>query len=223
MNLYHGDCLEVLPSLEGGSVDLIVTDPPYGISYKSHARKVSRSYERIQGDSDLTWLKPFAGECYRLLKENTHLYSFIRYDTYCAFYEAFREAGFTMKRTLLWIKGAPSAGDLVGDYAPLEEWIIFAQKGRRALNGGRDSNVLSFRKVASTALVHPNQKPLPLLEFLIKKSSNEGEVVLDPFAGSGSTVLAALRCNRDAIGVEVSEEFFRKMEYRAKKFHPTNK
>lgn len=102
-------------------------------------------------------------------------------------------------------------GDLYGAYAGQYENILFAQKGRRLLNEidgiKRHPDVLHFDRVPPNKLLHSHQKPVDLLEFIIKKSSNEGEIVLVPFCGSGSECVAALSTNRKFISFEIEKEF----------------
>lgn len=110
---------------------------------------------------------------------------------------------------MIWKKNNHGTGDLYGNYSEQYEMIIFAAKGNRKLNGSRDSNVLEFDKVASANLVHSCEKPVDLLEYLIKKSSDAGEMVADPFAGSGSTLVAAKNAGRKYWGCELDMENYR--------------
>jgi len=203
----QGDCLKLLPQTVAESADLILTDPPYAIHYRSNRRVARPKFDHIAGDQPGDWMEEFARQAFRVLKPNRHLYCFCRYDTYPRFYHAFESAGFTMKRTLIWVKNNHGSGDLKGDYAPKDEWIIFAQKGRRTLFGKRAFNILPFDKVPSAELLHPTQKPVPLLKYLIEKSTDKGEVILDPFAGVLSTAVAAVELKRSFIAVETSREF----------------
>ena len=111
------------------------------------------------------------------------------------------------KSLLVWVKNNHGSGDLKGDYAPQTEYIIYANgNGKRKLNGKRVCNVLNFKKTKNQ--LHPTEKPVDLLQFLIEKSTKEGETVLDCFAGSGSTGLAAKNCNRKYVLIEKDEQYF---------------
>lgn len=199
------------------SVDLIVTDPPYAISYRSNRRTVLPKFNHIALDNSRDWIDEFCKSSYRVLKQNSHLYCFCRWDTYPYFFVALQSAGFNMKRTLVWVKDNHGSGDLRGDYAPQDEWIIFAVKGRKNLVAPRISNVIEIPKIASSKLVHPTEKPVDLLKVLISKSTQPREyssdlvpqaTILDPFMGSGSTGLAAIKLGHRFIGIEIDEEYF---------------
>ena len=115
---------------------------------------------------------------------------------------------FDFKNILVWIKNNHTAGDLTGAYGKKTEFIIYASKGRHELNGNRDVDTLFYDRVVGNNQVHQNQKPIDLLEFLINKSSNFGETVLDCFMGSGSTGVACLQTNRNFIGIELDEKYY---------------
>ena len=201
--LYHGDCLEVMKDIPDGSVDMTLTDPPYGMSFQSDYRK--NKYDKIKGDSDLDWLDDFVNEIYRVSKSNTAHYVFCSFHHIDKFKQAI-EHKFKIKNILTWVKNNTSMGDLKGDFAPKTEFVIFFHKGRKLINGKRDSNVLEFKRTQNK--LHPTQKPVDMLEFMIEKFSDESEVILDPFMGSGSTGVACLNTNRNFIGIELDETYF---------------
>ena len=115
---------------------------------------------------------------------------------------------FKFKNILIWIKNNHTAGDLKGAYGKKTEFIIYAVKGRHILNGNRDVDTLYYNRVVGKQQLHQNQKPVDLLEFLISKSSNFGETVLDCFMGSGSTGVACQNTNRDFIGIELEPKYY---------------
>ncbi len=183
------DCFKFLPKLPDECVDLVLTDPPYGIDYQSNRRVAREKLPKFEGDVDLSWLPRFVEEIDRVLKPNRHFYCFTRFDTYPVFYKAISER-FKIKNCLIWVKNNHGSGDLKGAYAPQSEMIIFAAKGRRELFGPRESDVLQYNNVPSALRAHATQKPVDLLRLLIEKSTLPEEVVLDPFGGTGSTGLA---------------------------------
>jgi len=114
-------------------------------------------------------------------------------------------AFFNIKNILIWEKNNHGSGDLQGDYAPQYEMIIFCSNGAKKLNGGRDSNILKARKIASEN--HPTEKPVNLIAYLIEKSSRKGEIVLDTFAGSYSTARAAVETGRNFLCFEIDADY----------------
>lgn len=205
-----GDCLKLMAEMPPASVDLIVTDPPYGIEYESNGGPRSadadiRQRTKVIGDGavDPQWFRA----CFRALKENTAAYFFSCFDSFTDFRSGIIDAGFTVKTTLIWNKGNCGMGDLTGDYGNQTELCLYAVKGRRSLSGSRDRNILEFQRPCDAARIHPTQKPTDMLRYLIRKSSEKGQLVMDPFSGSGSTGVAALMEGRDFIGYEIREDY----------------
>lgn len=205
--VFHGNNMDVLGSMPDETVDLILTDPPYNINYKSNRRVKNAKFKHLQNDNSGDWIPKFAQEAFRVLKNDRHMYCFCRHDTYPQFITALQDAGFKLKRTLIWVKNNHGSGDLKGDYAPQDEWIIYCHKGRRELFGGRSSNVLFYSKLSTKQMTHSTEKPVELLKFLIQKSTKRGELVMDPFAGSGSTMHAAKELERFYCVMELSPEY----------------
>ena len=195
--------MDTMKNIKDESIELIVTDPPYGMSFRSNHR--SDRYDSIHWDDDLDWLDDWTEEAYRILGKDSHMYMF------CSFHRVDRfkvsiEKHFVLKNILIWEKNNTSMGDLLGDYAPKYEMILFATKGRRLLNGGRDPNIFTFARTGNK--LHPTQKPVELISYLIGKSSDEGDIVYDPFMGSGTTAEAATVANRKYIGSEIDEVYY---------------
>lgn len=203
MNLLHGDCLELMKSIPDNSVDLVLADPPYGMNFVSNYRK--EKYNKIQNDDSFFLSDELLKNIYRITKNNSHLYVFCSFHLIGEFKHALGKF-FTVKNVIIWEKNNTSMGDLSGDYAPKYEMIIYCHKGRRTLNGGRDPNIIKYKRTGNKN--HPTEKPVDLLEFLISKSSNEGETVLDFTMGSGSTGVAAKNLNRKFIGIEQDDKYF---------------
>ena len=123
------DCMEGFKLLNNESIDLIISDPPYGVNYQNNY--TLHKYNKIKNDNKDNY-KWFINECYRVLKNNSHIYLFTRFDKYPQHYYDLIEAGFNIKNVLIIEKGhIGGIGDLKGSYANNAEWIIFAQKGRR--------------------------------------------------------------------------------------------
>lgn len=110
-------------------------------------------------------------------------------------------------------------GDLKGSFAPRYEAIIFATKGRYELPGKRPDDLIACAKVGNQSLTHPNEKPVALLEQLIEATTIPGALILDPFAGSGSTLAAAAKTGRQYIGIEIDKQYSKLAAARAAEHH----
>jgi DNA modification methylase len=207
VTLYLGDCRDILPTLPKASVHLIVTDPPYGVKWRSNMRAERFDFIAWDGDADAA----IAGLelAVPILANNRHIYVFGRY-----------ELGIPLLRSrveLIWDKQLHGAGDLTMPYGPQHEYIQFALVRRNrdgpTVHSGelagrlRRGSILSFEKVNGAVMRHPTEKPVPLLRELIEMSSRIGETVLDPFAGVGSTLVAAQLEGRKSIGIELEEKY----------------
>lgn len=148
------DCMALFPLLPDGCVSMILTDPPYGISYQNHFAK--QHHPVLMGDCGIDYIC-FAEESYRILKENAHAYFFTRFDCYPYHIQCLQQAGFLIKNCLIVEKGTVGGiGDLRGSYANNTEWIIFCQKGRREFN---HTTLMGNKK--SGEVVHPGSDPVP--------------------------------------------------------------
>ena len=217
--IIQSDCLLVLKKLPSNSIDAIITDPPYGISYHGTRRKdKARWFNRIANDTApyIWWLHDAA----RVLKPGGVLLCFTRYDTEEAFRFAIRLAGMEPKTQVIWDKGVHAVGDCRGDFGLRHENVIFAVKGRFAFPGRRPVSVLRVPRLASARLTHPNEKPVELLQQLVETTTRPGDLILDPFLGSGTTAVAAKTLGRRYIGVELDPGFIRAAKARVAAIAP---
>lgn len=205
VQLWLGDAREVLPTLT--TVDLVVTDPPYGVKWVSNFR--TESFGDMVGDADTEAGYAAIQLALSILKHGRHLYVFGPFD-----YSGLP----VVNCELIWDKaGMIGMGNLTLPYAPAHERIAFGvyvpsaknrQDGKGRLSARmRRGSVLRYPRPNSRAVRHPSEKPVPLLRELIESSSCFGETVLDPFAGSGSTLVAAVLEGRKAIGIEIEERW----------------
>jgi len=198
VRLIQGDCLDVLRTLEPDSVDAVVTDPPYGIGYHSNHYKGKNPHAPVTNDWNFQ-VGLFLQECSRVLKDGGAMYLFCRWDVTPLWLPYVGRAGLKVKTVVAWVKDNWSAGDLNGCFGNQYEQILFITKGRHLLRGRRWSNVWEFPRVPAAKMLHPTQKPVPLLERAIQASTDEGDFVVDCFAGSGSTGEAAQRTGRKCL------------------------
>lgn len=199
----HWDCLDVMKQMPDNSVDLVLTDPPYGMSYVSSWRK--QKHKAIQDDNNLERVSGWIKQLYRVQKDNTHAYIFCNDYGIGVFREEARRAWYTVKRTLVWVKNNHTSWDLTGDYANKTEFCVFLHKGRRGLNLWRDANVLYFDR--EECKEHPTVKSTEMMRYLIEKSSKKQELVFDPFAWSWTTWVACKELWRNFVMIEKEKEY----------------
>lgn len=210
MELYNGDCLEIMKSIPSGSIDLVLTDPPYLINYKTNHRK-NKNHDfctAIENDSNEQLIKDYILECYRILKPNTAMYMFCNCNRVDFFKQELTRGGFVIKNMIIWVKNNHTAGDLRAQFGKKYEIIFLVNKGRKFFNGERLSDVWEFDRVVGKNQVHQNQKPVDLLMQCIEKHSDIGDVVFDGFMGSGSTGVACKNTGRNFIGIELDSNYF---------------
>ena len=217
--LIHGDCLEEMRKLadDGVKVDMICTDPPYLMNYKTGRRK-DKTHDfckPIANDTNFELIKDIMPLLFELLNQGGAIYMFCNAN-YIDYFKQQIEQHFALKNILIWVKNNWSAGDLKGAYAKQTEFILYAVKGRHILNGARDTDTLYYNRVVGNMQLHQNQKPVDLCKYLINKSSNENDTVLDCFMGSGSTGVACANLNRKFIGIELDNDYFKIAEKRIK-------
>lgn len=218
--LIHADCLEYMTTMEDECVDLIVTDPPYLMDYKTGRRtihrdkydiareeKVHKFETTIDGDNNPDLISNYIKECYRILKPNTAMYMFCNSNK-VAFFVDELEKNFTLRNIIVWVKNNHTAGDLRYAFGKKYEFIILVNKGEAPFHGRRLSDVWMFDKVVGKEQLHQNQKPVDLLKQCIEKHSVPGALVFDGFAGSASTAVAAQASNRQYICIEKDEEYY---------------
>lgn len=205
----HGRWEDHVDALDDESVALVLTDPPYGMAYRSNFR--SRRHDEIVGDGDETDAMRAAEEMAQAmmpkLKTDAHFMCFCRgAREWSILAERLESVGYHVKGELVWIKNNTGMGDLVGSFAPQFEMIVHAAKGKPTLYR-RESNVQMADRVSTDR--HPTEKPTALLQTLIEATTAAGELVVDPFGGVASTLVAAIECGRRAWGCEVDETYHR--------------
>lgn len=206
INLIHGDCLEEIKKIPDGSIDLILTDPPYGISYQSNMRVKTKKFDVLENDSGDMRLNCY-DEFYRILNDNTACLVFCSYKNFAKDMIKLEQI-FTIKNVIIWSKGGGGIGDLKHSLSTDYEICIVAHKGKCKIRGKRIGSVWSYKKVNPSKMVHATEKPVNLLSDLMLKFSDSGCVVFDPFMGSGSTGLACVNTNRKFIGIELDKNYF---------------
>lgn len=206
--VWHGRAEDVLPGLPRNSVDLLATDPSYGVDWQSNRRTVRLS--KLAGDDGSLDLAGIIRLALPALRRHRHVYIFGPFDP--------TDLPLCGVTSLIWDKGKTGTGDLTSPWGPSHEPITFATYEISKANRGKGYGRLAARLRAGTVLRvprknsgqvgrHPTEKPVRLMRQLVEASSCIGETVLDPFAGSGSTLVAAVLSGRKAIGVECDERY----------------
>ena len=197
------DCLDILKQLPDKCIDLVLTDPPYGMSFQSNYRQ--EKYNHIENDNNLDWLGDWCEQINRIKKDDAHIYIFCSWHNVDVFKRTI-EQFFPVKNILIWEKNNTGMGDLANDYAPQYEMCLYCNPSNKPLNGRRDSNILRYARTQNE--LPPTQKPIELFSFLVTKSTNENDLVLDCFSGSGTTAVACHNLKRRFICVEKDPEYW---------------
>jgi site-specific DNA-methyltransferase (adenine-specific) len=205
--IIQGDCLQIMQDIPSNSIDLVVTDPPYLVNYRS---RDGRSYQNDDWNNT-SWLKPAFREVYRVLRQNSFCVSFYGFIKAERFIWAWKDSGLRVLDHLVWVKHYPSSAGFVRRY---HESAYILAKGRPDKPRTLLPSVQPWRYTGNT--LHPTQKPLMVILPLIQAFSKVGDTVLDPFAGSGTTAMAAKQLGRNYIGIELDQEYSRIAQDRLK-------
>lgn len=216
----HGDSTVLTQNIEG-PVHCIITDPPYGMDYESERAKTENGEKftkKLDNDGDLDGaLGTFLSAMFPLVEQtpdDADMYVFTRWSLLQPWIDAVNALEpFVVQNVLVWDKVQKAMGDIWANWDYSFEFIIYAKKGRRLLPRRR-SSILTFERVHAKHYIHPTEKPVALMEELIRMSTSPGELIVDPFSGSGATIVAAERLGRNAIGIEKDPDHFRRSSAR---------
>jgi site-specific DNA-methyltransferase (adenine-specific) len=199
------DAVEWLRRLDDGSVDLVITDPPYESLEKHRAVGTTTRLKHSKASSN-DWFAIFPNarfpelfrELYRVLAKNGHFYLFSDQETMFAAKPIAEQAGFRFWKPIVWDKAKLGLGY---HYRAQYELVLFFEKGKRRLADLSVPDVLRYPRIHGG---YPSEKPVGLGEIFVRQSSSPGELVVDPFMGSGSTGVAALALGRRFYGNDIS-------------------
>lgn len=198
-----GDCVQVMRRMPSASVDFVLTDPPYLVRYRS------RSGQTIANDDRDDWLEPAFAEIYRVLKPGSFCVSFYGWNAADKFILAWRKAGFRIVGHIVFRKRYASSARFLEHR---HEQAYLLAKGDASPPAHPIADTLDWTYTGNR--LHPTQKPVQVLRQLICSLSTADAVVLDPFCGSGSTLVAALKCGRAYVGIELAKKHFRTTDMR---------
>lgn len=220
IKLINGDCLEEMKNIPDGSVDMILTDIPYGEVSKNGKDRARysgqlRKIDKHKADIVTFEVKSFLNETARVATGG--IYIFCGIEQLGEIYSFFVKRKDFMVRQCAWKKTNPAPVNGQHMWLSSFENCVFAKKRKTKFNQSCKSSVWEYPTGRSK--VHPTEKPLALFEYLIKSSSDEGDTVLDMCMGSGTTGVACKNLNRNFIGIELDKEYF---EIAKKRINGTN-
>jgi site-specific DNA-methyltransferase (adenine-specific) len=201
------DAVEWLQSMPAGSVDLVVTDPPYESLEKHRAIGTTTRLKHSKASSN-DWFAIFPNarfpelfrEVYRVLRKDRHFYMFCDQETAFLAKPMAEAAGFKFWKPVIWDKKRIGMGY---HYRSRYEFILFFEKGKRKLNDLGVADIIECPRVYNG---YPTEKPVEVSDVLIRQSTQAGELVIDPFMGSGSAGVAAIRAGRIFSGSDLCAE-----------------
>jgi len=209
------DAITWLRAQPSASVDLLITDPPYESLEKHRAIGTTTRLKHSKASSN-NWFQVFPNarfgelfdETFRVLKRHSHFYLYCDAETMFVAKPAAERAGFRFWKPLVWDKRTIGMGY---HYRARYEFILFFEKGKRKLNDLGVADVISVPRIHRG---YPAEKPAAVSEVLVRQSSEPGDVVADPFMGSGSVGVAAVRLGRRFVGTDLNPEAVRLSESR---------
>ncbi|QUM81894.1 site-specific DNA-methyltransferase [Moritella sp. 5] len=205
MKLHKLDAVDWLKTLPSESIDLVITDPPYE-SLEKHRKIGTTTRLKNSAGSSNQWFDIFPNsdfpalveQIYRVLKNNSHFYLFCDQETMFVIKPIAEDFGFKFWKPIVWDKCAIGMGY---HYRARYEFILFFEKGKRKLHDLGMPDVLQEKRVWRG---YPTEKPVPLIEKLITQSSSVDDLVIDPFFGSGATLIAAANLGRRSEGADIA-------------------
>jgi len=216
VKLYHGDSAKLIDKLKPESVAMVLLDPPWGAAAGAESigmrRALALSTEgaMVNDQSSASQLLDNISKgLLKALVPDCHIYMFFDQLSIPRCVKFLEDMGFRVQiPSCIWVKEHHTMTDFQNSYAGKYESFLFASRGKRSLNFFRN-NIFEYGRPDVKGTHHPTEKPEDLIEELIKNSTQEGELVLDPFCGSGSTLRAALKCNRRSVGFELEERWYK--------------
>jgi site-specific DNA-methyltransferase (adenine-specific) len=226
--LYKNDTIEVMKTLPDNSVDIIITDPPYGVIGTSDG--YNQEWDTFESESHFwEFTTEWLNQCYRIMKDGAPMYIFFAQKRMFDLKNVLDKCNFTFKRMLIWHHpnlARPTRNMYIWTYDP----IFYVIKGKKPnyfdASFTQKENVDVFRYAKpqnwrnGKKRLHPCEKPLELIKILITNSSQMGDMVVDPFGGSGTTAIASEELGRRWITMELDEEYCETIKTRFSSKHP---
>jgi site-specific DNA-methyltransferase (adenine-specific) len=202
-----GDCIELLKEVPDNSVDMVFTDPPYKMTKTSNSCRPNYMPDGYVIGNQLPDVSLWMKEVFRVMAPNTHFYTFTNRNDLRKYLNVAEDVGFGFHNIINMIKDTKMPNRW---YLKYTEPLLFFRKGKaKPINDMTSRDYEMVNMVKGEDKLHPTQKPLTFVEKIIKNSSNEGDVVLDPFSGSGTTALACENTNRKWLCIEKDAAHYR--------------
>jgi DNA modification methylase len=186
--------------MDGNKADMVFTDPPYGVNYQSNMRTKSEKFDVIKNDDSFLDIVPIIE-----IASNGWVFIWTTWKVIDTWIEKTKGLGF-MTNMIIWFKGGGGIGDLKKTFSTDYEVALVWNRGKE-LKGKRIGSVWSINKDSSSSYLHPTQKPVALAEEAIDKTTNNADIVLDLFGGSGSTLIAAEKSARKCYLMELDPKY----------------
>lgn len=214
--LLQGDCLELIKKIPNESIDMIVTDPPYKITARGNGGNSGGMFQKKEVNNGKVFktndleIEDWLPEFYRVLKEQSHCYIMTNNKNITHYLDVIDKSDFHFIKCLIWVKDNKIMGQT---YMSQFEYIIMCRKGsHKRINDCGVSDVLQIpnkkMKGDNNKTIHDTEKPVELTNILIKNSSNDGDLIFDPFMGIGGAGVSAVSLGRNFIGIELDDNYF---------------
>lgn len=231
INLYNGDCLEIMKQIPDGSIDCVITDPPYNISQKNFCVDRSKaksaimrrdkplnydfgSWDNMERQEFLEFTKNWLLECIRVLRDGGTIISFFNKEDISYLGWTGQENGMRTRTIFTWHKTNPVPSFRKVNYLSACEYAWIGSKGQKpwTFNFGLQKEMHNFYETCNSSgykqTEHPTEKPVNMFEHFVKIHTNKDDTVLDPFMGSGTTGVACKHLQRNFIGIELDDKYF---------------
>jgi len=227
--IYNMDCLEFMKNIRNNKINLIFADPPYNLSNSNYSIKFVRSggsdlntdkgeWDRFASISEYEdFTKKWLTECFRILKEDGSIFVAGTYHNIYIVGYILQKIGFTLLNEILWHKTDATPNISCTRFVADHENFIWARKSKKhkfnyqqlkAMNGDKQMrSIWSKGKTTGGKKIHPTQKPEWLLHRMITAASNRGDIIYDPFIGSGTTAVVAKQLSRIYLGTEINKNY----------------
>ena len=206
ISLYCGDCRDV--ELDPETVDLLLTDPPYGMQYSGYGLTTQNANIRADGARQgMRVVRQALRSSEPSWRPDVHLLLMCHWESWPDFYDTIAPYA-QIRNALIWYKNRGGMGDTATEYARDYEVILYAMRGRRPLAGKRPNAVIAgIPPCTATGRSHPTEKPVALMRALIARHCPPDGLVVDPFAGAGTTLIAARAERRRCVGIEIERRW----------------